>query len=440
MTSLPRDLPGLDPAWSRFVEVVDGSTGGTAQQHLLDTGPALEALGVRPVGTILAVHGNPTWSYLWRRVVAESLDRAAQGAPAWRVIAVDQLEMGWSARTGVVRRLEDRVRDLGSLTDALGLAGPVVALGHDWGGVIASGWALAHPDLLHGLVLTNTGVDLGVGVPAALRAALAASSTGTERTTAFLDTTLGIAHPALTRDVRGAYRSPYRSAERRRGIRDFVADIPSATDHPSRAAIDAIADGLTALEVPALLLWGPRDPVFQERYLHDLMGRMPHASVHRFEGAGHLVPEDADVAGAVLDWVEAPTAARSDPAPAGPATAAYRPLWAELDARRDDAATALVELGAKPRTIAWRLLSRRVLEVAAGLTAAGVRPGDRVSLLVPPGADLTAVLYACLRIGAVVVVADAGLGLRGLTRAVRGAWPDHVIGATPGLVAARLGL
>ena len=47
----------------------------------------------------------------------------------------------------------------------------------------------------------------------------------------------------------------------------------------------------------------------------------------------------------------------------------------------------------------------------------------------PPSADLTAVLYACLRLGAIVVVADAGLGLKGLTRAVRGARPDHVIGA-----------
>ena len=61
----------------------------------------------------------------------------------------------------------------------------------------------------------------------------------------------------------------------------------------------------------------------------------------------------------------------------------------------------------------------------------------RVSLLVPPGPTLTAVVYACLRIGAVVVVADAGLGIRGLTRAVRGSWPDFVIGAAPGLIAAR---
>ena len=79
----------------------------------------------------------------------------------------------------------------------------------------------------------------------------------------------------------------------------------------------------------------------------------------------------------------------------------------------------------------------RVRRLAAGLDRLGVRHGDRVSLLVPPGPTLTAVVYACLRIGAVVVVADAGLGVRGLTRAVRGACPDFVIGETLGLTAAR---
>ncbi|MDF2555831.1 MAG: hydrolase, partial [Microbacterium sp.] len=67
----------------------------------------------------------------------------------------------------------------------------------------------------------------------------------------------------------------------------------------------------------------------------------------------------------------------------------------------------------------------------------GVRRGDRVSLLVPPGATLTATLYACLRIGAVVVVADAGLGVKGLSRAVRGARPAFLIAERRGLTAAR---
>ncbi|GMA25463.1 hypothetical protein GCM10025864_32220 [Luteimicrobium album] len=82
--------------------------------------------------------------------------------------------------------------------------------------------------------------------------------------------------------------------------------------------------------------------------------------------------------------------------------------------------------------MSWRLLSRRVEEIAAGLNAFGVTAGDRVSLLVPPSADLTAVLYACVRLGAVVVVADAGLGVGGLTRAVRGRRPTSSSGPYPG--------
>lgn len=433
----PARLPGLDPAWSRLVPVHDAATGRPVVHHVLDTADALAAMDAAPVGAILAVHGNPTWSYLWRRLAAESLDRARAGEAAWRVVAVDQLEMGWSERTGVVRHVADRARDLGALTEELDLGGRVVALGHDWGGVIVSGWAVAHPDVLAGLVLTNTAVDGPAELPAALKAALAAAAFGTERTTAFLDTTLAIAHPRLDTAIRAAYRAPYRSAARRAGIRDFVADIPALPAHPSRAAVAAIAAGLTRVEVPALLLWGPRDPVFQERYLHDLIRRLPHAAVHRFEGAGHLLPEDADVAGAVLDWVAAPTPPRTTRPQTIPTTPTP-PLWAAVEARATDPAPALVELhGDSTRAISWRLLARRIREVAGGLDAIGVRRGDRVSLLVPPGGDLTAALYACLRIGATVVVADAGLGVQGLTRAVKGARPDWIIGIPRALAAAR---
>jgi hypothetical protein len=56
--------------------------------------------------------------------------------------------------------------------------------------------------------------------------------------------------------------------------------------------------------VPTLLLWGPRDPVFGERYLADLRARLPQAQLHRYEGASHLVTEDApEYADAVAQWV-----------------------------------------------------------------------------------------------------------------------------------------
>ena len=94
--------------------------------------------------------------------------------------------------------------------------------------------------------------------------------------------------------------------------------------------------------------------------------------------------------------------------------------------------------GGGERHVSWRQLDDRVRRIAAGLASVGVRKGQRVSVLVPPGPTLTAVVYACLRMGAVVVVADAGLGVKGLSRAVRGAWPDVVIGEARGLGAARV--
>ncbi|MBT1546708.1 alpha/beta fold hydrolase [Curtobacterium aurantiacum] len=457
----PPSLPDLDPAWSRLVTVPAWSAdrrGGTDRAartwHLLDTAGSLAALGVEPVGTILCVHGNPTWSYLWRSVLRTSLEVAQAGGPAWRVVAVDQLDMGFSERTGVERGLAQRVADLGALTDELGLAGPVVTLGHDWGGVVSLGWAVDHPDVLVAAMTCNTAVHQpdDAPIPAPLRLALGPGMLGraTVVTPAFLETTLAIAHPKLDRATADGYRAPYRGAARRGGIGGFVADIPVDARHRSAPELDRIAAGVAALDVPVLLLWGPRDPVFLERYLDDLTERVPHADVHRFEGAGHLLPDDADVAGAVFDWLgdrlpdgrrpaQAPTGLQSDAVDPGQPAEATPPLWARLDELRGSDEPALVEMAAAggPRTITWRLLARWVDEIAAGLDDLGVRSGDRVSLLVTPGADLTAVLYACVRIGAVVVVADAGLGLGGLTRAVRGARPDWIIGALPGLGAAR---
>lgn len=428
---LPPALDGLDPKFSRLVTAPDAS-GTPRTWHLLDNAGQLAGA---PAGTILCVHGNPTWSYLWRKLVTAATDAG------WRVIAVDQLDMGFSERTGVVRGLPERVSDLSSLTSYLELEGPVFTLGHDWGGVVSLGWAVDHPSQLAGVMLLNTAVHHPGGpIPAPLRLALSqpVHRLGTVTTPAFLETTLGLAHPPLTAEVKRGYRAPYKTADRREGIGAFVADIPVSADHPSRAELDRIADGVRSLSQPALMLWGPRDPIFSDTYLDDLAERMPHADVHRFEGAGHLLAEDVDYASAVLGWLDG---LGSDRPPLATESTSYRPLWHHLESFRDSTDTALVEMapprGSAPRVVSWRLLSRRVRQLAAGLTRVGVKGGDRVSLLIQPGADLTAVLYACLRIGAVVVVADAGLGLTGLTRAVRGARPDHVIGATAGLTAAR---
>ncbi|HET8878673.1 MAG TPA: alpha/beta fold hydrolase, partial [Arthrobacter sp.] len=348
------DWPGVDPAWSRDIAVP--STSGTEEPdtresstvrrwHILDNGAQLAERGLTPAGTLLCVHGNPTWSYLWRTLLAAGSDPSHP----WRVVAVDQLDMGFSERTGTFRRLQDRINDLGDLTDALGLEGPVVTVGHDWGGVISLGWALAHPRQLAGVVLTNTAVHQPAGspIPAALRLALhpAVHRWGTTTSDAFLRVTHALAHPALAPEVRGAFMAPYRSADRRAGVGNFVADIPADASHPSFPALTRVAEGLHGLTVPALMLWGPRDPIFSDRYLKDLIGRLPHAQVHRFEGAGHLVAEDRDIAGPIFSWLagqdfndaaeSAPGSTTGAPAATGPAPAgpdAAEPLWAPLTA------------------------------------------------------------------------------------------------------------
>ena len=456
------DWPGVDPEWSREIDVASTSAAdepGTVRRwHLLDNGAQLTRRGLTPAGTLLCVHGNPTWSYLWRTLLAAGSDPAHP----WRVVAVDQLDMGFSERTGTFRRLADRINDLGDLTAALGLGGPVVTVGHDWGGVISLGWAVAHPQQLAGVVLTNTAVHQPSGsrIPPALRLALhpAVHRWGTTTSDTFLRVTHSLAHPPLAADVRSAFMAPYRGADRRAGVGNFVADIPADASHPSFPALSRVAEGLRGLRVPALMLWGPRDPIFSDRYLKDLIGRLPHAKVHRFEGAGHLVAEDRDIAAPVFEWLaecgrdSGPGLQRTD-APADDPTledgagplepgTGVPPLWAPLTALAAGPAggdTAVAEMaadGSVARSLSWQELEQNIAALAAGLQEAGVGHGSRVSLMVPPGVDLTVVLYACLRLGAVVVVADAGLGTRGLSRAVKGATPDFLIGIDRALAAA----
>ncbi|BCW71791.1 alpha/beta fold hydrolase [Arthrobacter sp. NicSoilB8] len=459
------DWPGVDPEWSREIDVASTSAAdepGTVRRwHLLDNGAQLTRRGLAPAGTLLCVHGNPTWSYLWRTLLAAGSDPAHP----WRVVAVDQLDMGFSERTGTFRRLTDRINDLGDLTAALKLDGPVVTVGHDWGGVISLGWAVAHPQQLAGVVLTNTAVHQpsGAHLPPALRLALhpAVHRWGTTTSDTFLRVTHSLARPPLAEDVRGAYMAPYRGAGRRAGVGNFVADIPAGPSHPSFPALSRVAEGVRGLKVPALMLWGPRDPIFSDRYLKDLIGRLPDAKVHRFEGAGHLVAEDRDLAGPIFEWLAERggdsgsglqrTVATDDPADpptlkaaAGPLEPGNEdpPLWAPLTglaAGPSGGDTAVAEMGPDgsiARSLSWQELDQSIAALAAGLKDAGVGHRSRVSLMVPPGVDLTVVLYACLRLGAVVVVADAGLGTRGLSRAVKGATPDFLIGIDRALAAA----
>ncbi len=318
----PDGIIGLDPRWSRLV-LTPELDGVGRSWHLLDSWARRNNRQAAEL-TLLCVHGNPSWSFLWRKLIAE-VDRKM--GDTVRVIAVDQLDMGFSERTGLKRPLATRINDLCALTSELALAGPVVTVAHDWGGPISLGWALRHlkehdadpgvvkrsppstpTAVLAGVILTNTAVHqpASSNAPSVIRlirsAAVLKASTVYSR--AFIHGAIEMSRPRLGPKVRAGFMAPYLHRRRRAAIADFVADIPLDPEHESAATLDGIAAGLASLDrVPALLLWGPRDKVFSDLYLHDLEKRLPHADVHRFPTAAHFVSEDADVAGAVVAWL-----------------------------------------------------------------------------------------------------------------------------------------
>jgi acyl-CoA synthetase (AMP-forming)/AMP-acid ligase II/pimeloyl-ACP methyl ester carboxylesterase len=374
---------------------------------------------------VLCVHGNPTWGYAW----ASFLRRLH---PSYRVVAVDQLGMGYSERTAP-RRYADRVRDLDDVIVALGLGqqSPLVLAAHDWGGAIAMGWAVQDPRQVAGMILCNTGIAVpeGRSAPGVIR--LAASSMLLDAvchgTPTFVEGTVRLSGRRITKTDREAFRAPYRTAPTRAAIADFVGDIPLRPGHPSEAALAEVAGRLHAIHAPVLLAWGARDPVFDDDFAADLAGRFPNTTTHRFPEASHLVMAEADVAGVAEAWLadlfQGGLAADHSATP----TNEVRPLWAAIDDRRDEAAEAFVDL-ATGDSITFAELAHRVDAVASELRRRGLQPGDHVAMLTPPGVDLVTAVYGVWRAGGVTVIADRGLGLRGLGRAVRSARPRFVIG------------
>ena len=422
----PPGLPGLDPAWSRLVTTPDiDETGRT--WHVLDNGVENARL------TLLCVHGNPTWSYLWRDILDQAPDDV-------RVIAIDHLDMGFSERTGIIRRLAKRIDDLSSLTDAMEVTGPVVTVAHDWGGPISLGWAQQHREQLAGVVLSNTAVHQPEGSPAPTVIRMVRMpgvlKTVCQTTPSFIRGTMMLSKPRSTKSVRSAYETPYRTSDRRAAIATFVEDIPLNEDHPSHEALDDVAVGLEALvDVPTLLLWGPSDPVFSDLYLHDFEERLPNASTHRFVGARHLVPEDADIAPGLFAWLGS-----IEHEPAGRTQMLERPaLWAALNERSHDRTTAIIEMGPDGETasVSFAEIHADIDLVAGGFVDLGMTRGDRVAVLVPPGIDLVVSIFAAWKVGATVVLVDAGLGARGIGHALASADPDYLVGVPKALLAAR---
>ncbi len=247
---------------------------------------------------VLLVHGNPTWSFYYRELIAHLVSHGR------RAIAPDHVGMGRSdkpAAKDYPHTLSRRVNDLTAFIDRLDLQEPLSLVVHDWGGAIGLAWAVDHVEQLDKLVVLNTGafpLPPTKSLPWTLRAARlpVLGDLMVRRLNAFSLGSLyyGSGKFLLPKDARRGMVAPYDSPAHRVAVAEFVKDIPTSEHDAAWAVLDRTERRLHRLEdVPTQVWWGLKDPVFDEGILDHLLTYLPKAEVHRLPEAGHYVLEDA---------------------------------------------------------------------------------------------------------------------------------------------------
>lgn len=284
--SAASNLKALYPFESRFLDL------GGIRYHYLDEGRG---------EPILMLHGNPTWSFYYRRLIL-----ALRGN--YRVIVPDHVGCGLSDKPqSYSYALERHIANLEALVAALGLK-KITLVMHDWGGPIGMGYAVRQPANVRRLVVFNTAAFWLPRIPWFLRLCRLPliGSLVVRRLNLFALLALSVAcrrSRRLSEEIRAGYLAPYRSYADRIAILRFVQDIPVNARHRSFALLQSIEEGLRQFQgLPVLIIWGGRDPVFTRLFLESWKRRFPGAEVKHLAEAGHYVVEDAHEL--VIPWLK----------------------------------------------------------------------------------------------------------------------------------------
>ncbi len=253
---------------------------------------------------LLMVHGNPTWSFLWRHLI--------QGLDGYRSIALDHVGCGLSDKPrNLSYCLAVHEAHLIRLIDQLDLTN-ITLLAHDWGGPIGLRALLARREKFSRVVLFNTGAFPPPFVPWRIRVCktplLGKVAVQGFNLFARAAQTMAVHQPhSITPEARNGLLSPYNNWQNRQAIFEFVRDIPTSTQHPTWKYLDQLESAMPALsDLPIKLIWGMRDWCFRPSCLQQLMQFWPHADVSKLEQAGHWVTEEAkdEVLDLVSDFLQ----------------------------------------------------------------------------------------------------------------------------------------
>lgn len=237
---------------------------------------------------VVLVHGTPTWSYLYRRLIKAL-------SSSYRVIAPDHLGFGRSDKPpDADYRPEAHARNLATLLERLDLVELVLGV-HDFGGPIGLSYALERPDDVRGLVLFNTWMWSLEGTSAEFMSRLFGTGLGR-----FLYTRLNLSPrlllkaafgdpTVLTADLHAHYLEPFPSPEDRIAPWVLARELAGSSSWYDRLW----ARRETIARKASLVLWGMKDPAFGTRELERWRGLLTNARVVELAEVGHFVQEEA---------------------------------------------------------------------------------------------------------------------------------------------------
>jgi haloalkane dehalogenase len=289
------DLPDF-PFAPQYAEVDDGD-GGRLRVAYVDEGP-------RAAQTVLLLHGEPSWSFLYRKMIPVLVGAGL------RVVAPDLVGFGRSDKA-VERSDYTYARHVEwmrqALLDGLGLTDATL-VGQDWGGLIGLRLVAENPDRFARIVVANTGLPTG---DQPMNEAFLAWQRYSQETPHFRVGRVvsgGCATP-LTSDVVAAYDAPFPDDSYKAGARVFPTLVPTHPDHPAADRNRAAWRVLSSWDKPFLTAFSDSDPITGggDKVFRKLVpGAAGHDHV-TLEGGGHFLQEDVgpQLARVVADFVAA---------------------------------------------------------------------------------------------------------------------------------------
>ncbi len=249
---------------------------------------------------ILLLHGEPTWSFLYRHVIPPLASVARVVAPDYIGFGrsdkpVDRAWYTYDSHYATVKRLVEQL-DLLRLTVVM----------QDWGGPIGFRLAVSQPERVAQLVVMNTGIYSGRPPSETwLRFRDLVRRTGTDFDPGRLIQVTCVRE--LEEDVVVAYDAPFPTPDSKTGVLMFPELVPTEPSHPSAASMLRVRQGLRSWRKPTLVLFGDSDPIFSLRVAERIAGLIPGAEpAQTVAGAGHFLQEDAgeEIGARIADWLK----------------------------------------------------------------------------------------------------------------------------------------